>query len=283
MPTLTPAITLTATLQDLTGVNTGSTAEPARVLITLCNFDPVLPRIVGTSMLAKTVYDVVTQDGSMSIPIWGNDVITPQGTYYSVAILDGDGNTIQCSNYQLSGSGTQDLSNLPPFVPPPPTISVTAFADDVVPAGTIDGTNAVFTLPQAPNPPASLNDFYNGVRLTEGIGYLLSGSTITYQAGYVPQPGDTHITNYRFIQQQSSPGQTVKFADDIVPAGTIDGTNAVFTLPQAPNPQDSLDLFLNGIRLTDGIGYTLSGAQITYEPTYIPQPGDTHISNYRYF
>ena len=285
MPALTPALTLIATLQNVSGSPTGSAPDPARVLITLCNFDPQLPRVVGTTMLAQTVYDLLSEDGTISTPIWGNDVITPQGTYYSIAILDGDGNTIQCSNYQLTGSGTIDLSTLTPFVPPPPLISTTAFADDVVPAGTINGSNPTFTLPadETPNPSSSLNLYVNGIRYTDGNQYDLAGNTITYRAAFIPQIGDQHISNYRFVQQSGSPGQTPQFADDIVPSGIINGTNRVFTLPQAPNPQDSLDLFLNGIRSTEGIVFTLSGATITYETSYIPQPGDAHICNYRFF
>lgn len=286
---LTPAITLTANLQDILGNDIGVAAFPVKLVVNLCNFDPHLPRIVGTTMLARTQYAVHSADGTgnVSFPIWGNDVITPSGTFYQIDILDGEGNIIQTDAYLLTGSGTIDLSTLTPYVPPPPLISATTFADDIVPAGTIDGTNAVFTLPsnKVPNPAASLNLFLNGSRLTEGIGYDLGvdGITITYQPAYIPQVNDTHIANYRYVQQSSSPGQTPKFADDITPSGTIDGTNAVFTLPQAPNPQDSLDLFLNGLRLTEGIGYTLSGDTITYEPAYIPQVNDVHICNYRYF
>lgn len=285
MPALTPALTLIGNLQNIAGAAIGSTADPARVLISLINFDPQLPRIIGTTMLAQTVYDIDCSSGNFSTPIWGNDVIAPQGTYYSIALLDGDGNTIQCGNYQLTGSGPIDLSTLTPFIPPPPTISVTSFADDIVPTGVIDGTNAVYMLPstKVPNPQASLNLYVNGIRYTEGVAYVLNGTTITYQPGYILQPGDTHISNYRYVSQQSTPGQTVRFADDIVPSGAIDGSNVVFTLPQAPNPQDSLDLFLNGIRLTEGIAYTLSGATITYETAYTPQVGDSHICNYRFF
>lgn len=56
------------------------------------------------------------------------------------------------------------------------------------PAGTIDGSNAVFTLAQVPNPSSSVLLMKNGQCLFEGVGYVLSGQTITFQTGYIPQP-----------------------------------------------------------------------------------------------
>jgi len=97
----------------------------------------------------------------------------------------------------------------PPAIPTfrPLSTIVPTFVDDEVPSGVIDGSNATFTLANVPNPQTSLNLFKNGQRMTEGIGYLLSGNTITYLMLYVPQPspggsppipGDTHIACYRY-------------------------------------------------------------------------------------
>jgi hypothetical protein len=80
-----------------------------------------------------------------------------------------------------------------------------------------------------------------------------------------------------------APGGTgINFADGETPAGSIDGSNAVFTLAHAPSPATSLHLFLNGIRLRPGTDYTLSGATITYAAGMIPQAGDRHDADYRY-
>lgn len=277
----TPQITLTATLDTLTGGAAGSTANPAKLVVTLCNYDPHLPRIAGTAMVAAVVTIARADDASqVSIPLWGNDVITPAGTYYNISIVDGQGNIVQSDNYQLTGSGTIDLSALTPYVPSPFPPNAVTFADDIVPTGVINGFNDTFTLPQSPNPPSSLNLFLNGQRLTEGLGYVLKANTITYQPGFIPQVGDTHLANYRYFSEAEE--EVINFADDIVPDGTIDGSNDVFTLPQAPNPPASLDLYLNGLHLTPGIAYTLEGDTITYETAYIPAVGDTHISSYRY-
>ena len=76
-------------------------------------------------------------------------------------------------------------------------VSSTSFADVEVPAGTINGVNAAFTLTYAPNPAASLLLFKNGVFQTAGIDYNLSGLTITYVAGAIPVSGDAHVCSYR--------------------------------------------------------------------------------------
>jgi hypothetical protein len=55
------------------------------------------------------------------------------------------------------------------------------------------------------------------------------------------------------------------------PAGTLNGTNTVFTLSFTPNPVDSLLLFLNGVAQNPGSGsplagadYSISGVTITF-------------------
>lgn len=119
MPAATPNITLTATLEDLAGAAAGTTADAAKLRIALCGFGPVLPRIVGTSMLARIGPLTLYSTGAIiSTPLWGNDQITPAGTYYSIEILDGEDNVVQCGAYQFIGSATIDLSNATQLVPP---------------------------------------------------------------------------------------------------------------------------------------------------------------------
>jgi hypothetical protein len=74
----------------------------------------------------------------------------------------------------------------------------------------------------------------------------------------------------------------VNFVDEETPSGTVNGSNATFTLANAPTPATSLHLYLNGVRLRQGTDYTLSVATITYAAGSIPQTGDTHHADYRY-
>jgi hypothetical protein len=125
----TPQLTLTATLQD----QTGTPIPKAQLVIALCGYGPTLPRIIGTSMLAKvgpveyTLTDGTTTawttadgtSGGPAIPLWGNDVITPAGTYYSVAVVDQKKNVVQCGIYEFTGAGSIDLSTAQPIDPTP--------------------------------------------------------------------------------------------------------------------------------------------------------------------
>ena len=61
--------------------------------------------------------------------------------------------------------------------------------------GTQDGTNAVFTLPSVPSA-GSEEVSLNGVRETVGADYTISGATITFLAGSIPQPGDRLTARY---------------------------------------------------------------------------------------
>jgi hypothetical protein len=76
---------------------------------------------------------------------------------------------------------------------------------------------------------------------------------------------------------------TGTFADAETPTGTIDGSNAAFTLAHTPSPAGSLVLFKNGQEMiAGGADYTLATATITYTASAKPQTGDVHIAFYRW-
>jgi hypothetical protein len=158
------------------------------------------------------------------------------------------------------------------------SVSVSAaFVDGETPSGTLNGSNVSFTLSQAPSPALSLSLYRNGITLRQGVDYSLSTNTVTFIPAAAPQPGDLLTAFYRV------PGGPVPlaFADAEVPAGTMDGSNATFTLVSAPSPAASLQLFKNGTLLTVTKDYTLSGTTITFFGTAIPQSGDKVQAFYR--
>jgi photosystem II stability/assembly factor-like uncharacterized protein len=61
------------------------------------------------------------------------------------------------------------------------------------PAGAIDSANATFTLAAAPNPALSLILAKNGMIQKAGDDFTLSGLTITFVAGNIPQTGDALV------------------------------------------------------------------------------------------
>lgn len=72
----------------------------------------------------------------------------------------------------------------------------------------------------------------------------------------------------------------VQAVDGETPAGTLNGTNLIFTLAFQP-AASSLHLYRNGLRQKLGLDYTLSGNTITFLVAAVPQPGDTLLADYR--
>ena len=156
--------------------------------------------------------------------------------------------------------------------------SAVSFADAETPSGAIDGGNATFQLVSYPSPTPSLALYRNGLALRRTTDFTVSGATITFQNGSVPQPGDVLQAFYRTGSGTTS---SVAFADAETPSGTLNGTNALFGLLNSPSPPASLVLFRNGIILQRNMDFTLSGAVITFLSGSVPQPGDVLRAFYR--
>lgn len=54
-----------------------------------------------------------------------------------------------------------------------------------------------------------------------------------------------------------------KFWTKETPSGSINGSNTAFTLAQTPLENEAVELFLDGLRLTEGVDFTLSVSSIT--------------------
>jgi hypothetical protein len=78
-----------------------------------------------------------------------------------------------------------------------PCVAALIFIDDEIPSGVINGSNAIFTITTVPSPATSLHVFRNGLLMKLGYDYTLSGTTITFVTGAIPQSGDTLIATYR--------------------------------------------------------------------------------------
>jgi hypothetical protein len=154
----------------------------------------------------------------------------------------------------------------------------TAFVDGETPAGTLDGTNTVFALNQAPTPAGSLELYRNGLVQTSGVDYTIAGSQITFLSGAVPVTGDLLQAYYRVVGTSVMP----VFADAEVPGGTANGTNLTFTLAFAPSPIVSLKLYKNGMLLQQHADYTVSGLTVTFSAAAAPSAGDQIVAYYRH-
>ncbi len=150
------------------------------------------------------------------------------------------------------------------------------FVDAEIPGGTLDGVNAAFTLANTPNPSTSLALYRNGLLLSQNLDYIVASNAVTFQVGAVPRAGDTLLANYRLA------GITgVGFIDGEIPSGAINSVNNAFTLAQAPNPTSSLAVYRNGIHMSSGVDYTVSGNGIAFISGVVPQTGDVLRCYYR--
>jgi hypothetical protein len=99
-----------------------------------------------------------------------------------------------------------------------------SFVDAEMPAGLVDGANDTFTLTNPPSG-ASLLLFRNGMYMKAGFDYNLTGSSIQFVAGAVPQPLDTLVASYRLDSDSTlanlslPPGRSSVMAQVLCSAG----------------------------------------------------------------
>jgi hypothetical protein len=81
------------------------------------------------------------------------------------------------------------------------TVTLPGFVDMETPTGTVNGSNLVFTLNQAPAPAASLHLFRNGVLQRPSVDYTINGNILTFLAAAAPQSSDLLLASYRTAGQ----------------------------------------------------------------------------------
>lgn len=128
--------------------------------------------------------------------------------------------------------------------------------------GTRDGINTTFTLPHSSIDSGTLMLWLNGQLLTLGSDFTLSGDTVNFISEIAPVQTDVLRAMYsrqvttRLFALSVSPTQLTTSGEELTG----------LTLPQDPDPPDSLMLFLNGQLLTQGVShdYSLAGNVVTF-------------------
>jgi len=131
-----------------------------------------------------------------------------------------------------------------------------SFSDGEVPTGSINGSNAVFTLVNAPSPAASLDLFLNGLMMAVGVDYTLSNNVITFLTASTPQAGDTLVASYRFANPSNPLGTLT--AAQVICSSAGNTTNAT-TLTQLGSCTMPAGLIGTGDRIEVRFQYTHSG------------------------
>lgn len=151
-------------------------------------------KLLLTLALAATALGAQTKIDLTQLPGCQITSSTPANVPIILAIVPTPNGQSNFACYAVTGATVTAATATSPasiIIPTPPQpISVTA----EVPAGTIDGTNATFTL--ANTPIAGSIKLYKGLRMTAGVDYTASGNTITFKPGAIPQPGDVLVADY---------------------------------------------------------------------------------------
>lgn len=190
-----PQITLTATLMDFSGLKIGSATNPAKLRIALCGYGQTLPKVAGVGNIAKVASwpsDILFEGQAISVFLWGNDVISPAGTYYEIAVIDTLGNVVQSGIYQFTGTETIDLSNATQIMQPSPLSPLVIEIGQLLKAAGVAGS-LTYTLPYTVAPNTIVKLFWNGLKLLS-TNYTISGVTVTLN--FTPATGDTLETVY---------------------------------------------------------------------------------------
>lgn len=166
-----------------------------------------------------------------------------------------------------------------------PSTTVMKVADVRVSTGTVIGPAAVTTPIQIGDVVGLTNEL--AVRPMEGVGFGIGRTAVINQAGQI-DAASGNLGDCVRVDGSSGPcgsGGGVaggSFADSEVPTGVINGSNAVFTLASAPSPAGSLELYLNGLLMSQGADYQISTNTITFFLASIPQTGDLLVASYRF-
>jgi hypothetical protein len=164
-------------LLDFSGNQIGTTAQPAYLRVALCGFGQTIPTVPGTGEIAKIASwpaDLPYIGAQLTVKLWGNDVINPTGTYYSIAVLDTNKNVIQSGAFQFVGTQSVDLSSVPQLL----LSSAPAFSGFGL---TIVNYSPVLNLPVVSTPIVTYNVLLTGGVTTVNFSGLAPGQIVFFE------------------------------------------------------------------------------------------------------
>lgn len=132
--------------------------------------------------------------------------------------------------------------------------------------GTKDGVNVVFTAPNF----AAL--YLNGRRLKEGLDYTVTPSTTAISQVTFTEAPLADDTIWGMVTDVASPYSSLRAESgkwEFVFTEIKDGVRVEFALPPIAALVGTIEVFRNGLRLRNGVGYTLS---------LVPSPKVTFVS-----
>lgn len=171
----------TTALSKLSDVATGNALISGGVGVA-----PAWGKIGLTTHVSGTL-PIANGGTALSTTPTNGQLLVGNGTNYTLAtISNGTGITV------TNGAGTISIA-----VNTTTILQKTDYIVREVPAGTINGTNATFTLVSAPSSGKEMV-FVNGILMNVGASndYTISTNTITFNSGAIPQTNDTLLVTY---------------------------------------------------------------------------------------
>jgi hypothetical protein len=186
-------------------------------------------------------------------------------------------------NVTFNSQGVNQFTQV--WAVPPSTVTL-SLRDVLVSQGTVIGPAPVVTAIQISDVTGLQNQL--SIRPQDGVGFTLGRAAVINTSGQIDGASGS-LSDCVRVDGSSGPcgsaggsGILPSFSDGETPAGTINGTNPVFTLTFTPSPMGSLDLYLNGLMMKQAVDYTLSGNTITFLTVSTPHTGDVLLASYRY-
>jgi hypothetical protein len=167
----------------------------------------------------------------------------------------------------------------------PASTIVLRVRDVRVSSGTVIGPPPILSPIQIGDVTGLTNEL--SVRPMKGVGFGIGRTAVINQAGQI-DAASGNLGDCVRVDGSSGPcgagGGTAgsSFADGEIPSGTINGSNAVFTLAFTPSPASSLELYRNGLFMLQGTDYQITGNTITFFLASIPRTGDLLVASYRF-
>ncbi len=167
----------------------------------------------------------------------------------------------------------------------PPSSLPLRVRDILVSTGSIVGPPPVTSSPIAIGDVTGLSNAL-AVRAQEGVGFAIGRAAIINEAGQIDgaagNAGDCVHVDGSTGACGGGGGLATSYSDSETPGGAVNGSNTAFTLVNTPSPAASLDLYVNGLLMTQGTDYTLTANTISFFLHSTPQTGDLIVASYRY-
>ncbi len=185
-------------------------------------------------------------------------------------------------NVTFNSSGVNQFTEV--WAVPPSTVPIQLSAV-LVSQGTVVGPAPVTTAIQISDVEGLENEL--AIRPQEGISFQVGRAAIIDSSGMIDGAAG-NLSDCVRVDGSSGPcgsgssGLLPSFSTGETPSGTINGTNATFSLANTPSPATSLQLYLNGLLMSQSVDYTISGNTISFLTASIPQTGDLLRAAYQY-